>query len=438
MTWQPVKSFALAAVLACALRTANGSPAETFLTIGDGWAVVRETYSVLMTNEEQLLVLENVPMEADLSSLSISTRRFQVRLLSWQRESRAVSERVPAGDRALAYDRARGDVTWTPLPPGSPADAGGETAGPRVICRLTGTDTGPRNIDVTYLVTGITWRADYTVLLRGDLTNEEERVSVEISGSIRVMNPSSRIFDSARVRLVGMDRLSDATRNEPGFVMVDDDNPLADLWRRREAEASAFFNYDIPGHATVAAHGETAVPLVSSARQPADRIFRMDAGDLPVAGRQQARPLRKYLVLKNASSYGLGMALPPGDAEIFIGGMRSLIFQMARFARTPANGEVLIDLGPAKNVLGSRQDLGHEDVSPESYKVSYNLLVENRLASPVSVEIMETPPTALAWQMIRAKTSYDIKGRQIIFKTRVEGKSTERVDYTIRVSQPTL
>ena len=257
-------------------------------------------------------------------------------------------------------------------------------------------------------------------------------------GVARIMNASARSFAGAQLRLVGRGRSGESTRSEPGFVMVDDSNPLADLWRRHEDEPSAFFEYAIPGRAEIAAHAETAVPLVNSARQPADRVYRMDAADLPVAGRQQSRPLRKFLVLHNAASYGLGMALPPGSAEIFIGGTRSLIFQTARFAHTPAGGDVLIDLGSAENVLGSRQDLGRETDTPDSYKASYDLIVENRLASPVSVEILETPPTALAWQMIRAKSTYDVRGRQIIFKTRVAGKNTERVDYTIRVTQPTL
>jgi len=431
--------LAVAAALAGAVGAADGAPPETFLTIGNGWAVVRETYAMVMTNKEQVFVLDGVPMEADLSTLSVSTARFQVKLASWHREPGADTKAATGTDRTLVYSRDGDSVRWLPAEGAAPADSPALSRDQqRVVCLLQGADTGSRTLEVTYVVTGLTWRAAYTVFLRGDLTNEEERVSVEISGAIRVANPSSRAFKDVRIRVVGTEPSAEATGNEPGFVMVDEDNPLADLWRRNDADPAAFFAYEIPGRATLVPHGETTVPLVDSARQPADRIFRMNAGYLPVSGRQQARPLEKFLVLKNESSYGLGMALPPGDAEIFVGGMRSLIFQTARFAHTPASGEVLIDLGPAANVRGSRQDLGREVDSADSYKATYDLLVENRLASAISVEIMETPPTTLAWQMIRAKKSYDIRGRQIVFRARVEGNTTERVDYTIRINQPTL
>ncbi len=397
---------------------------STAVTVGDGWAVVREERTLAFSNVEQAVTLDDVAAEADLSSLVFWSEREPIQLLSWSREM-LVHDSDEPGDEETR--------TWTPG--GKKSDKGVPVIGP-LSCRLLAESTGSRTVQMAYLMTGLTWRVSYNVLVRGDPSNEQERISVDLDGNLMVMNATSKTFSNALLRIVGSDTAAEAEQAEPGILMMDD-SPLADLWLKKKAPTPVSFLYNVPSRAFLRAHAETEMSLVASARKPADRLYRLITADYPLNEREQTKPLHRVISLENAPSYGVGQALPAGPARIFRGSYRATLAQQAWFAHTPASATFRIDLGPTESVLGSRRSLGRSPVVAGAYEEQFSVLLENRLSSPADIEIEDEPATSLQWEIVRASAPYVVSGRRIVFSVEASPKSQVDVRYTLRVREPT-
>ena len=83
----PVFVCLLAASARGAEVSRESSIRETSLTIGHGWAIVRELRSFSLNEGEQEVVFEGIPPEADLSSLVVRSRRVPLEVLECRRDS---------------------------------------------------------------------------------------------------------------------------------------------------------------------------------------------------------------------------------------------------------------------------------------------------------------------------------------------------------------
>jgi hypothetical protein len=433
----PSRLLVLISALAMGTVTARAQ-AQPSIVLGDGWALVREQRLLTFTNRTQGFVLDGIPAEADLATLNVYGRRVPLGFSGWHA---APIDAPPARaqlDPELLAGTNKGDIVWRPF--ADPVqDRPHDQRSLRLWCELEAPSTGERPVQVVYYMTGLTWSAHYSVLLRGDLEKEDERVSVEFDGAVRIVNRTRLQLAGAKVTLVGADRIPGAAATEePGFLMLDEESPLSDLWRNPAETSSHRYEYVIPQDVDIPARGDATVSLATAARQPAERLYRLIADDLPATGRQKARPLRRHLVVKNSPQFGLGFALPPGQGQVFLGSTRSVLLQQAWFSHTPANGAIHVDLGIAEQVVASRKTLARENEALGTYLETYSLVIENGLDAPVRVDVDETPPTALAWDVVRARTSYAQRGRHLYFSTQLEPRSTDNIEYTIRVHEPTL
>ncbi|MEM7395066.1 MAG: hypothetical protein AAF492_22270 [Verrucomicrobiota bacterium] len=59
---------------------------NTWLTIGQGWAVVREVRMIELRPGEQTLSLNGIPDKADLMTLRLHSKRVRLDLLGWERQ----------------------------------------------------------------------------------------------------------------------------------------------------------------------------------------------------------------------------------------------------------------------------------------------------------------------------------------------------------------
>src|SRR5436853_802109 len=69
-------------------------------------------------------------------------------------------------------------------------------ATPTLVWDLDNSETGPQNIEASYLTTGMNWRADYVLLVNADDTKGD------LQGWVTLTNASGASFDDARLQLV--------------------------------------------------------------------------------------------------------------------------------------------------------------------------------------------------------------------------------------------
>lgn len=403
------------------------------ITIGPEWSVVREMREVDFSGGERDLLLD-LPAQADLASLNISGTRSPVRLLSWTLAPAAPS-RAPAGGPALrAGPEGYG---WDAAAVAPPAEGLQQ-----VRCRLASSPGRTREVEVFYRTRGMAWRCNYEITVRGDISNYLEPIALDIDGRITVSNGTGRAFPEARLELVGEDPAPagplDRARAAPGLLLLDDDSPLADLWRHQLAPDRVPYVYALPASVSLPARGSTSAHLVTARRKPAERLYAMNSDDFELGASGPWRALRRFLTFRNDASFGLGPPLPPGPALIYMGAVRGALYQRAWIGHTAAQGEIRIDLGPAPGVTGVRRSQGRTLSAAGFTEESVDLQLANALPSAVLVEIVERPPVPLAWDVTRSSRPYDMRARRLHYRVQLEARSETAISYTVRVTEPEL
>ena len=395
--------------------------AEGFrLMIGPDRSVVRELREVTFTATVHDVVFENIPATADLESLQVGGDRQGVKLLSWQ--------------RLRAPEARASQVTWRagqPVRPDPVIPAGGG-----VLCRLETSSMRPRQIELIYQLSGLTWRADYDITIRGDIANHLEPLSLDLNARVVLSNGTPRAFPGAQVVLVGRDEQAKVTAPAVGQLMLDDLSPLADLWRTRPDAPGQTHAYPLPDAVSLPALGEVSIQLAKASRQPSERLYSMETelGFLQDEGPWQ--PLHRYLVLRNDPGHGLGLALPPGEAMIFLGGVRGGLYQQAQLAHTARGEELRISLGTSRGVTAHRRTERRAPGVVGSPEQSVVLQLANALPTAVNVEVWERPPVPLAWDVVRSSRPFERHGQRLFYTLQVAARSEAEIDYTVRLTEP--
>ena len=404
------------------------------MTIGQGWALVKEIRRVQLVPGTQDLVLEDIPIEADLSSLQIRSRRYFITLEDWHREGIELeTER-----RELDYGRISftesGDLDWHPgraFPAEGPvAMAAGQ--GP-VICRIRHHHSGEKAIEVSYLIRGFSWGAHYALLIRGDV-QRDEKVSVDLDGFINITNPSSRSFANALVHLVGYEYEQQEQEREPGILLFKE-TPLADFWKLPESSAQVEYAFRLPKRVNIARRNKIDVLMVETKRIPARQKYFLNSAVFKAG---LTRPLQRLLVIDNSIDNALGWRLPPGRVAVFQGSLRNQMLQTVQMAFTDVNDEIRINMGVEENVRATRSPQGQYSNSAGSYEASFEVTIQNLFDFPVRVDIQEHPPTRFEWSVVRSTEPYVKKEKELIFTPLVEELDELQVKYRIRYRRPVL
>ncbi len=413
---------------------------EVRLSIGPRWTVVRETRIVDLKEGEQEWVLEDLPAEADLSSLLIRSPRVPVELTDWERVEARDAPPNPGADASLSVSGDGSVAAWRPAAGRGAPSAAGPT--PALRCRIRSPAARQQfPLEVIYRVRGIRWTALYQVAVRGEQAEEKEPVAVDLHGMARIENGTSRSFARAQVRLVGERGTGQAAApDEPGFLMVDEESPLADLWKavsgpkRKETE----YEYEVPSPVDLPARSRVEASLVRTVRTPADRHYAMVAEDFPPGWGDKDGPLRKVIVFRNVRANQMGRALPPGPVRVYLAGLRTHQLQEGWFDRTPANGEVRVDLGLADDVRGKRITGLKSDVVAGFVEQDFSMTVRNARGSAIVVDVDEKPPVVLQWDLLRSSKPCEEAEQRLHFSFDLGAGEEETVEYRLRVRQPSL
>jgi len=430
---RPIAAVAAGALWLCGAAWAPAAPPlrEAQLTVGHGWALVRELRSVSIMAGEQELFFEDIPAAADLSSFIARARHVPLRLLDWgwvdatRHAPAAVALAVDAADTLNATRQSA-----AALPP--------EPAGPLRVRISSPLNVGRVTLELLYVVPGFDWSVSYQLSVRGDQAEENEPVSIDLTGMARVFNPTGREYVDALVTLVG-----EVARPgppppaaDPGFLELNLDNPLSDLWLEVPVRAGAGYAYRLPGRQRITARARTGVLFAQVARRPAERIYVMQSERFPVDSSRLGYPLSKVIQFRNTTANGLGLALPPGVVQIFAGGQRTHLLQQGWFSHAPAGGTIRVELGPSDEVRALRRTRSVNLRVDGAVESDFQIVILNTRERAVRLELDENPPVGLEWEVLRANRNYELRQQRLFFRTEVEPRAQLEVDYRILIRKP--
>ncbi|GAB4309237.1 MAG: DUF4139 domain-containing protein [Phototrophicales bacterium] len=307
--------------------------------------------------------------------------------------------------------------------------------------------SGRQDVELTYLTGGISWTADYNILLNTDNT------SLDLNGWITLTNTSGTSYDDAQLKLVA----GDVNRIAPeDFYYIEEQEMMA-MDRVAAAPAGVeqreFFEYQLYeiGRPVTIGNNETKqVEFVTGSGITANTYYVYDGSDYfygyyspitdPGYGLTGITDVQNYLEFSTGEESGLGADLPAGRVRVYqedVDGAALLIGEN-RIEHTPEGEEINIYLGNAFDLVGERIQTDFNLVANNVLQETYEIHLRNRKDDDtVEIRVPERLFRWSNWEILSTSHDYtQLDSATIEFRVDVPPGEEVVITYTVQYSWP--
>ncbi|HEY0009745.1 MAG TPA: hypothetical protein VGB55_13535 [Tepidisphaeraceae bacterium] len=329
------------------------------------------------------------------------------------------------------------------------ADAAGLITKPTLVWQLTAVQRGRHDAQVTYQTDGLTWRADYNILLN------ETDTKADLGAWVTIVNRSGASYPETRLKLVA----GDVQRIQPeqrGYARASKQMAAA-----RDASESdmgfqekSFFEYHLYTLGRTTTLPDNSVKQIelfdAKTDVPVEKVFvyyglseqwRHWSAPSPNYDRNLGAEMNKkvdtYVQIDNREQSGLGIPLPAGRVRVY---KRDDADKTNEFIgedviqHTPKNEKILIKLGSAFDIVGERTQTDFSFSTDDNWAVeTFEIKVRNHKKEPVKVIIKENLLRWSNWNIEKstdAWTKQDFRTIHIPVDVPADGEKV--VKYTVR------
>ena len=431
--------------------TEIADPQEVAVTIYNGdLALIREMREFTLTVGTQTLLLPNVSgklrpetvhlafpggvefslleqnFDYDLVSSDKLLEKFigkQVRIVDDEHEQEFTGELLSvAGGRVIRT--ADGQILLNPqgrveLPEGA---AEGLLLRPTLSWLLWAESASRQLGEISYLSSGLTWKADYVLMLNPDDTQGD------LEGWVSISNYSGTTYSDAKLKLVAGDVNVVKPQAPPAPVMRN--MKMAAESAPAGFEEEEFFEYhlyDLQRPTTLRNNQLKQVGLLTANGVPLKKILEYNG----IAGGD----VRVKMELKNEEAAGMGMPLPAGTVRLFKAdksGSAQFIGE-DRIDHTPKDETLKLFVGNAFDIKGETTRTEYTDLK-KGYESSYRVMLKNHKEHE---DVVVTVPVRVGgdWKMLKSSHEYTDKDAFTkIFEIPVEAGGEAELTFSFRVT----
>lgn len=264
---------------------------------------------------------------------------------------------------------------------------------PTLTVTLDAEGAGSRETTLSYLTTGLQWKADYVARF------DEAAGRLDLNGWITVTNNSGSSFNQAETRVVAGDiALIEPVYNPYQQYRPQPPRPRGDRGDGTEQGGPGgladVYVYPLPEPVTVANNQTKQVGLLDVAGVSAAKRYRAEFPTFETLEQPQAADVA--VTFSNSQAAGLGRALPAGVMRVYVrdsNGEPRFIGEDA-LDHTPGGSEIAVTTGQAFEVTVQPRVVSEESRPPQPwpwwrtrYTVEYT--VRNARAQPATVELRQ-------------------------------------------------
>ncbi|GIX33275.1 MAG: DUF4139 domain-containing protein [Lysobacterales bacterium] len=401
------------------------------LTDPSGTRVLEQNYQFDLVSGQKLLeryLGRNITV---LQVLGQETRKVSGELLSAQN---GITLRLPSGEVSTL-------TSWHAID--YPALPGGLITKPTLVWLLDAARAGEHKVRVAYQALGLTWWADYNVIL-----DEREGCRMDLSAWVTIVNQSGGSFPNASLRLVA----GEVHRARPAAVKMRTitQEMMVGAAEMDGFEESELFEYhlytlgrrtDLPDNSTKQIELFPAVVGANCRKQlvftaaPEVRVFYAPNTDQGFAATQRGQA-NAFLEFENRAENRMGMPLPAGRVRVNqLAKDGSLEFIGEDTIRhTPRNETISLRLGTAFDIAGERRQTDfRSDFKGRWIEESFAIEVRNRKMEKATIILREYLYRWSGWKILEASHRYEKRDAQTIdFPIEVPADGTVSVRYKVR------
>jgi len=286
------------------------------------------------------------------------------------------------------------------------ADSAAPTTRPALWARVSSTKSAPQEATLTYHASGITWHADYDILLREDS-------KARLNSSITILNRTGVSFDEARINLIAA---------APGSNL--------NAASRRFAEEVGKQTYSLPQPLSLPAEAAQRVPLIDGANVAGELVLALGAADYARAPAQASN----YLAIDNSSKNGLGNPLPAGRVRVMKQQAADAAPILLADDILQAAGKdelILVRLGPASQVTAKREFNERVNTDRTDAVQMIQITLHNAAEHPQRVLLIE-PRQNPAAQIVEKSDDFQVQSQSLIFNVTIPANGDKTVSYSLR------
>src|SRR5206468_4736461 len=304
---------------------------------------------------------------------------------------------------------------------------------PTLVWLLRTQPTRPQRVEASYLTGGITWKADYVMVL-----NPADTLS-DLTGWVTIDNKSGATYRDTALKLVAGDvnRARDPRREARMMELA----AKAAAAESRDFQSEGFFEYHLytlDGRTTIKDNQTKQLSLLSATEVPvAKHLIYYGAQDyyrnaygMPISNQKIA----VYLELKNSKENRLGVPLPKGKIRVYKAdrsGSQQFIGE-DWIDHTPKDERVRIKMGNAFDLVGSRTQKDWRKLASNLYEVEWEIALRNHKSEPQTVTVVEPVPGD--WEVLASSHPYDkVEAHTLRYTIAVPKDGATKLTYRVRI-----
>jgi hypothetical protein len=262
---------------------------------------------------------------------------------------------------------------------------------PTLVLDLDSEHGGEQTLDLTYLTSGLTWRADYV----GTISPDERRLS--LSGLVTLSNTSGVPYQNAHLQLVAGNVNIVQPVTEGTLRMIANVTAAGALEKVQQENYFEYHLYTFPRITTIAQNQTKQLALLSAQGVPIRKTLELrgspdyyrnsepDLGD--------RLPIGVYVAFENKGG-DLGIPLPGGIVRLYKNDSRGLsqFLGSDTIDHTPRNETVRLHLGDSFDVTARKRQTDFHFITNCSAASSYEVALANAKTVAQDVLVVEDIP----------------------------------------------
>lgn len=292
---------------------------------------------------------------------------------------------------------------------------------------------GDQSLELSYLTTGLTWRADYVAELAAD------GKSLDISGWVTLINKSGTGFEHAKLQLVA----GKVNRVRPEYQAMLMPAPVLNKAKTAAAQEEGLLDYHLytfDRPTTLAENQTKQLALLSASGIPAVREYLLTGADYYYRGIYDnlGEKLRPAVFLIFANNFlnkegAVGKPLPAGIVRAYARDSQGAAQFVGedRIEHTAKNEIVRLRLGEAFDISAERKQTKFKLISDKVAEASYRLVIHN--AKPENVVLKVQEPIPGDWEIIQENLQHtQLSSRTAQWEIALPAERSTTLEYTVR------
>jgi hypothetical protein len=289
---------------------------------------------------------------------------------------------------------------------------------------------GKQALELSYLTSGLSWKADYVANL------STEGKSLDLNGWVTLTNRSGAGFDNTTLQLVA------GTVNRVRPPQAQMAYAMAPAPRAKAAEATQealmdYHLYSFERPTSIADNQTKQLALLSAAAVPVRREYLLAGNEYYYRDRyaqigQKLKPA-VFLEFENKGAQ-LGKPLPAGIVRVYARDSKGAAQFVGedRIEHTAKNEKLKLRLGEAFDITAERRQTSYRKVADNLSESSWRIDLRNAKDEAVVVRVQEPMPGD--WEMVQESQKHSKESARVAsWNVAVPAGGTTVLEYSVRV-----